>query len=692
MRGSGPTGSGNTYNGPVNQQFGNYNTQIVHNNTVAGPPLDVAADELARAVKEQWQKEARFRRLLDPPPLPVRWHVTSLKLAGRLAGATAEGKRARFPPVPGLQETTREVLREGGGLPELHEVYGGLASGRLLLVGLPAVGKTAAVLLLLLDALVYREGADAEGRARIPVPVLLSLEGWNPAEETATDWAAGRLSREYPLFRSREGREQARDLLENGRVALFLDGLDEVRGKLRGAMVSALEEVTCRLVLVSRREEAVQSGKRARLGGAIALEIESVRPEDAAEYLLDSRSENTPHAWQELTRRLLDEPGSAVAQALTRPLEIALVRDVYADNDPVDELLDDTRFPTRRSIEDHLLDHLVTAVYSPKAGKQRPRHSPETAERTLRFLAARLTDEGTQDLRWWHIPAWAKPRPRAVFLGVVVSLFYGAVGAVVLWQTVGPLWTCLLVPPTVCAAGFVVGSRHMNLSDHHPLPSAGWRDIFPPAALATGLGIWLFSGTTSWLLFRYFGDAPGPAWLSYVSALPLGFGAAMATGDGYELIKGTVLGTGSGPEYDGVRERLRRSRVTDTRSVGPRDVWRHHSRLRLVLGILVGGGLVLLVYPYTGLRFGWWAGSVPALLVFLWAALYAGPVSNLAVATALTAAQLSAREGTPVRLMSFLEDARRRNILRATGPVYQFRHARLQERLARSAVSDAGRD
>ena len=45
-------------------------------------------------------------------------------------------------------------------------------------------------------------------------------------------------------------------------------------------------------------------------------------------------------------------------------------------------------------------------------------------------------------------------------------------------------------------------------------------------------------------------------------------------------------------------------------------------------------------------------------------------------------AELAMRERTPVRLMRFLEDARERNVLRNVGPVYQFRHARLQDRLA----------
>jgi hypothetical protein len=40
---------------------------------------------------------------------------------------------------------------------------------------------------------------------------------------------------------------------------------------------------------------------------------------------------------------------------------------------------------------------------------------------------------------------------------------------------------------------------------------------------------------------------------------------------------------------------------------------------------------------------------------------------------------------TPLRLVRFLEDARDRNVLRAVGPVYQFRHARLQDRLAEQA-------
>jgi hypothetical protein len=50
--------------------------------------------------------------------------------------------------------------------------------------------------------------------------------------------------------------------------------------------------------------------------------------------------------------------------------------------------------------------------------------------------------------------------------------------------------------------------------------------------------------------------------------------------------------------------------------------------------------------------------------------------------TALASAQMRLAHGTPLRLIRFLEDAQARQVLRTVGNVYQFRHARLQDRLA----------
>lgn len=653
------------------------------------PPLDVATDAVAEAVRKWWEKEARLRRLLEPAPLPVRWQVTDRRVAGRIDGAIAAEGRARFAPLPGLAAVTRDVLRRGGALPELHAVYGGLASGRLLLVGDPAAGKTSAAGLLLGEALKYRAEAAPEVRGDIPVPVMLTPFGWDPNQEDVTDWVAGRLSREYTLFRSRGGVARARELLEQGRIALFLDGLDEVGGKQRAAMLSALEEASFRVVVVSRARAL--TGRRQRLSGAAPLEIQPVCSEDASAYLMNALPDPAPSGWQELNRRLLDEPGSAVAETLTSPLAISLLRDIYDDSDgrPVDELLDTDRFPSTRSLQDHLLDQLVTAAYTPRPRRPRPRYSPETAERTLRYLATQVTQtQADRELRWWHIPTWTDRRPRMILVGTVTGLLYGVVGLFALWGTAGPVWACLLGPLCALVGGFVAAHHHSELSDQQPLPSAGWPDIFPPSAVALGTFIWLLSGTTSWLAFQLPGNDPFPAWLAYLAALPLGFGTTMVSSGGYKLVRGTILGTGSGPQYNELRERLSQRPVTDTRAVSPRDVWRHHVGLRLVLGLLTGVAIAVFSGSLVAHEYGLRNGALVGATAGLWACLFAGPVGNLGVATALSAVQLSISEGTPVRLMSFLEDARRRNLLRAAGPAYQFRHDWLRESLTSSARSE----
>ena len=82
-----------------------------------------------------------------------------------------------------------------------------------------------------------------------------------------------------------------------------------------------------------------------------------------------------------------------------------------------------------------------------------------------------------------------------------------------------------------------------------------------------------------------------------------------------------------------------------------------------------------------------WAHAAPRVIA---AGLVAGLVAGLLVglvypqswSSSLAFAQLAVSDRTPVRLMRFLEDARSRSVLRTVGPVYQFRHARLQDRLA----------
>src|SRR5262249_34488919 len=139
----------------------------------------------------------------------------------------------------------------------------------------------------LLDALRYRQQATPNDQAQIPVPVLFTLHGWDPDRgASVTDWMAGKLAETYPMFRSRAGRQTAAELLTAGRVAGFLDGLDEMPEPVRPRVLDALADAPFRLVLLTRTAEAVDAASHGPLAGAVALELQPVNPTDAATYLL----------------------------------------------------------------------------------------------------------------------------------------------------------------------------------------------------------------------------------------------------------------------------------------------------------------------------------------------------------------------------------------------------------------------
>lgn len=103
----------------------------------------------------------------------------------------------------------------------------------------------------------------------------------------------------------------------------------------------------------------------------------------------------------------------------------------------------------------------------------------------------------------------------------------------------------------------------------------------------------------------------------------------------------------------------------------------------LVDGIVIGIGAGLVIDVKFGPAYGLATGAVIGVTYGLYMLL------SRAASYLLVSFQLAKLMHTPVRLMKFLEDARHRNVLRTVGPVYQFRHARLQDRLAEQATASA---
>jgi hypothetical protein len=110
-----------------------------------------------------------------------------------------------------------------------------------------------------------------------------------------------------------------------------------------------------------------------------------------------------------------------------------------------------------------------------------------------------------------------------------------------------------------------------------------------------------------------------------------------------------------------------------------------------VLGVLFGLAFWLVLGLSLWLVSAHVAGLVRGLVLGLVGGLVNGLIFGLAASrtwpSALAMAQLAREWDTPVRLMKFLDDARERGVLRTAGPAWQFRHARLQDRLAEQAAS-----
>ena len=479
-------------------------------------PLEQAADELAEELRRQWERVAAEQGLIVPAPIPVRWRWSPRRVTGSIAEVVGgSGRQSRFAPLPGVTAVTAELVRSGS-LHDLYRIYGGLSSGRLIVLGEPGAGKSGAGILLLLEALAQRTKLTAPDRTRVPVPVLVTLQSWDPTAEPLTAWLANRLARDYALLRAPEyGEDGALRLLESGYIAVILDGLDEMPETLRSVALRALnEQATFRLVVLSRGDELAAAVSDAHLRGAAALELMPIDSEQAANYLTSCQIDPLPPRWQHLIDHLREHPDSVLAQALNTPLTLTLVRDTYGQGAGIDEPSDiyNSRIGSVEAIEERLLDQVLTAAYAQHPGRPIPPYTVDQARRWLGKLARWMNEEGTRDLTWWKIPRWVPAWPRAVVTVVVMSLvcafivvpLAGLAAGMHLLSAfeVGSLAAFVATAGKSLGFAFMFGPGLLLMSPSRRAPPQGDRprwsgtDLFVIllAALGVGLGIGLQNG------------------------------------------------------------------------------------------------------------------------------------------------------------------------------------------------------
>ncbi|MDT7797844.1 MAG: hypothetical protein QOI78_1277 [Actinomycetota bacterium] len=636
---------------------------------------DRAVTELAEAVTWQWRAEAELRSLHRPQPIALRWSAL----------ARAAGKPA---------------LR--GDLDDIAETFTALPVRQLVVLGDPGSGKSVLALMLTLELL----------RARVPgtpVPVLLSLASWDPGREHLDRWLARRLADNHPALLNVRvyGPDAPTRLVLGGHVVPILDGLDEMPADLRVAALDALDQTMAvgrSLVLTCRSAEYEQATRESAtvLGAATVVRLEPVARQEAITYLSARGSDR----WLPVAERLRRDPDTALGRVLRTPLMVDLARIVYGrpSADPA-ELLG---AEDAAALEGQLLDSFVPHAYAqvPQPPGRNPKTSPsgrytaEQAAHWLGFLARHLEQARSRDLAWWQLYRAVPVGTRSGLIGLLIALFFVVTG----WVDDGP----------ALAAIYGLSFGGAGYLTH--------RFGRPPEPLRTELR---FAGAARKFAGRFA--------IGAVVGVLLGLGWSLATGlvVFLALVFGLVFAVhvwlakpvdASRVSSPGTILRNERTgaialSVSFLVSLGLFDgmafAFTAQTRFLPVLGgrydlaLAIAGGVA-------GASFGWFMARGAAAVCYGLAGAIAGgqvfpaatnpvlPVvvgvcfgGGIGLAVLVTRAWgnyfvhhvwLAATGRLPWRLMHFLDDAHRRGVLRQAGGVYQFRHARVQERLA--AVSE----
>jgi DNA-binding SARP family transcriptional activator len=389
-----------------------------------------ARQDLADEVRRQWVREGLERSRAGA-------NHTDVELA-ELPGAVRNSYASGAPEALGRPEP----LPDGTRLVHLFEER---FNRRCLVLGAAGAGKTTLLLELARDML-----AAAADNPDASVPVVLLLSRWAERSGGLAAWVLDEMTEHYKV-----AADWVRSWLATGRLALLLDGLDEVPKDKQTACVHAINafrrDTTCALtglVVSSRTADYADLGTRLELGGAVTLQPLTAEQVDR---LLQQAGHHTA------ALRAVTASDAVLAELLTTPLMLRVIMLAYQghESDPIPPSHGNVE-QRRRQMYDVYVDRMLTRDRGLRTQQPDP-HSAPTVQATRRALVwlARLMNRRAETIFYpdWFTSAWLPgPRPqwslpkqplvdwvvsRVGWQHVANALTYGAAGGLIIGTLYG---------------------------------------------------------------------------------------------------------------------------------------------------------------------------------------------------------------------------------------------------------------
>jgi hypothetical protein len=647
------------------------------------PPVAEAVEDLRMRLLEQWEQELH-RRVQSYPherTIPLEWKkyrsTTRSPLDGRFEGD---------PDVAARELAERFDHPKG--------------KKRMVVLGEPGGGKTF-IAIALTVGLLRRWNDDR------PVAVYLSLSSWDPIKTSLAKWIVRTLANAYY---SGEQATPEKLLLAN-KLLPVLDGLDELPEHFRRRAVQRINDaltgermlvVTCR---TNEYEETLTGGAPVLLK-APAVEVQPVLRADVL-----SRLREVP-AWADVVHHVQAKPDGPLATALSTPLMLSLFAATYLERDP-SGLLDETKFDTKHTVEDHLVNLRLDTAY------QDGRWTSKQARKWLTSIAQHMHDHDDRDITWRKLAFRSVPAAAPVIAAAaaciglfsmsetLLTLTYDGGGiklandrsAASVLTSSTPLFALLL--GAVAAAAWL-GYRHR--AEDGPFHDGGrlrgfGRGMTVGFAAVLGPGLVLVLTASNAVMHAYQQVMTLSAQLCTTVAL------ALASGLGVGLHEMLVDHSAAGRTARDERDELKRERTSTfvaavaaglvtgalsmlTVAVATPFGARLGERLAGVLGLPRVADLHMpplqdyLSWPLTFELIALPSGLVTLMFTVMLASSRAWPRLQAArVALACT-------RRLPWRLHTFETDAAERGLLRKAGTAHQFGHRMLQDQLVTAAADD----